>query len=132
MPTDAVHQNYFKSARDAAGRRRLSVQDSQTVAVRHHSSGPWDVEVSSPSIQTTFSEKEHIRHVDANVPGISRRARRSALLTGCITDPILRWTHPLGQTIFVCRGTVHGLISDMYRQIVAAFVVPASTRKRQE
>ena len=66
------------------------------------------------------------------MPSISRRARRPALLTGFITDPIRRWTHPLVQTIFVCRGTVHGLISDMYRQIVAAFVVPASTRKRQE
>ena len=79
--------------------------------------------------KSTFIEKERIWHVAANVPGISRRARRPAPLTGFITDPIRRWTHPLVQTMFVCQGKVHGLISDMYRQIV---VVPASIRKRQE
>ena len=83
-------------------------------------------------LSNAFSEKKHIRHVAANVPGISRRAKRPSLLTGFITDTIRRWTHPLVQTILVCRGTVHGLISDVYRQIVAAFVVPASSRKRQE
>ena len=81
MLTDVLHENYFRTAFDAAGRMRLKVQDSLTVAVRHHSSRPWDVEVSAPAIQAgTFWNMEYMARRCKFAGHIEKRQKASNTL----------------------------------------------------